>query len=479
LGKSHLKLELIKSTLNFYAMKSLKFVFTSLISILFVTLLLLSCKKNETPTVSQSGDPIITEVGEPTGDAATAPIGSSGGTISSLDGNLTVTIPAGALSTTTTISIQPITNTAPLGIGDGYRLLPEGTTFSKPVQLVYHYDTTLLNRNSPYLLWFATQASDGSWDAMLDSEVDTIQNTVTVESTHFSNWVIGNCLQISLNPQNAYVKLNEVVDFKVSSFILPKANTSNHTKLIASASSGGTDILTPNDINITNWNSLKWIYDGKDAPYNDERGSLTPSGKTAAYIAPGVMPENNIATVFVPIEVYIKKQKKTLNNSVYSKITIGDHQLKIKIDGLTVATYPVAAVGFSKGMLAISVTDSTLHTGLFQFYNATAGTHKIATTCTGKNDIVYYWPNRNHTSLCYRLEYSVRNPNKDGCYLVDACGSGTFILNPFTKKVGANISGRVVANVYFEDISKIDCDTQTPTSHYLECEFYLPINVVQ
>jgi len=445
--------------------------------------IVLSCKKNETASDSQINDPIKTEVGVPIGDVATATIGPSGGTLSSLDGTLTVTIPAGALSAITTISVQPITNTAPLGIGDGYQLLPEGTTFSKPVQLVFHYDTTLLNGSSPYLLWFLTQASDGSWDAMLDSDVDTVQNTVTVESTHFSSWVVGNCLRISLSPDKAFVKLNGVADFKMSSFVLPKTHTSGHTKLIASDGSGGSDILTPSEIEIVNWNSLTWIYNGHDAPYTDNRGSFTPLGKTATYIAPGVMPENNFATVFVPLTVVIKKSNKTLDESLHSVIIIGDDAIKIKIDGATVATYPIGSAGFSKSnMLGISALDASQRLFcMFQFYNVTAGSHKISTVCAGGKDLFFYWPNYlAEQSKYFGLEYDIRKQTTDGdCSLVHQCGSGVLILDPFTKKVGNYISGRITANVYYDDFANVTCGTPTPGKHYMEVEFYLPIQAVK
>jgi len=458
-------------------MKSLKFICCSTVFVLLLSWIVLSCKKNETPDPSQSSDPIKTEVGTPTGDAATASIGSSGGTLTSLDGNLTVTIPAGALSGTTTISIQPITNTAPLGVGDGYQLLPEGTMFNKPVQLIFHYDTTLLNGSSPYLLWFATQTSDGSWDAMLDSHVDTTLSTVTVESTHFSNWVIGNCLEIDLNPQKTHVKLNESLVFKISSFVLPQTNTSGHTKLIPSNGSGGTDILTPNDIKILNWNSLTWIYNGKNAPYIDERGSLIPSGKTATYKAPSEMPKNNFATVNVPLEVSIKKLNKTLNPTLSSVIIIGDYGVKIKIDGATVATYPIGACGISNNSLAISVID-TLTEGVFTFFNVTAGAHKIGTACAGKKNLIYYWPNFAEQSQYFGLEYDIRKKTTDGCSLIHQCSNGTLFLDPFTKEVGKYISGWFHAYAYYDDFAHVDCGTPTPTGRYLEVEFYLPIQVV-
>ena len=48
-----------------------------------------------------------------------------------------IDVPAGALASDTDITIQPITNTAWGGIGNGYRLTPDGLTFTQPVDLVF------------------------------------------------------------------------------------------------------------------------------------------------------------------------------------------------------------------------------------------------------------------------------------------------------------------------------------------------------
>ncbi len=91
--------------------------------------LCIACGNDEPGIVSK---PIVTEKGTAQGTAITAIIGTTGGSLTSTDGRLTVTVPAGALTANTTISIQPISNEGPLGLGKGYRLSPEGITFQQP-----------------------------------------------------------------------------------------------------------------------------------------------------------------------------------------------------------------------------------------------------------------------------------------------------------------------------------------------------------
>ena len=97
-------------------------------------------------------EPAITPVGTPAGDPITKTIGISGGSIASPDSVMELVIPAGALPANTDITIQPVTNEAPGGIGLAYDLLPDGTTFSKPATLTFHYTDEDINGSLPEFL---------------------------------------------------------------------------------------------------------------------------------------------------------------------------------------------------------------------------------------------------------------------------------------------------------------------------------------
>jgi len=111
--------------------------------VLFVSLLLLNACKKENPVqqpTSEPSTPFPTAIGKPIGTPATKEIGTTGGSITSPDGRITITIPAGALTGNTPITIQPIENTTPLGIGLSYDFLPNGQQFAKPITVTLHYN---------------------------------------------------------------------------------------------------------------------------------------------------------------------------------------------------------------------------------------------------------------------------------------------------------------------------------------------------
>jgi hypothetical protein len=159
-------------------------------------LIFVSCIKNPltSGTTAPGGDtdtPEITGTGSPNGNPITKTIGSSGGSVVSDDGKFTISIPAGALKDNLDITIQPITNEAPGGIGGGYELLPSGTKFSTPVTLSYHYSADDINGSSPYFTYIATQDSTGQWtEDVLNRDLDTVANTVSITTPHFSSYVL-------------------------------------------------------------------------------------------------------------------------------------------------------------------------------------------------------------------------------------------------------------------------------------------------
>jgi hypothetical protein len=97
-----------------------------------VTNVAVTCTDNYVPTYAPAAK------GDPQGTATVQTIDAAGGSLTSADGRVTLDMPAGALSTATTVSIQPITNTTPNGLALNYRLEPEGTTFAVPVSLTFH-----------------------------------------------------------------------------------------------------------------------------------------------------------------------------------------------------------------------------------------------------------------------------------------------------------------------------------------------------
>lgn len=159
------------------------------------------CKK--TPKNSDNGpsplfgEPVITAKGQAVGTAITKQIDAAGGTLTSQDGKLTITVPAGTVSSSTTFSIQPITNTLTQG-KPAYRLLPEGVTLAKPVQLSFSYNNADIANTNEDLLILYFQTAQGSWQSMPTS-LDKSRKLLTASTTHFSDWAAGGALQLEIS----------------------------------------------------------------------------------------------------------------------------------------------------------------------------------------------------------------------------------------------------------------------------------------
>ncbi len=141
---------------------------------------------------------------------ATAVVGKSGGAVSSMDGNVGVTIPAGALGTDVMITVAPADAPASGAVGTVYEIGPTGTRFAMPVALKLHYDPAGLGGMPETSLRVATFAA-GSWQLLPGAVVDTAAKTVSGLTMHLSPYAIVSasagqtCAQIQGAPQCAPV----------------------------------------------------------------------------------------------------------------------------------------------------------------------------------------------------------------------------------------------------------------------------------
>src|SRR5690606_9230525 len=123
----------------------------------------------------------------PDGTPTSATIDAAGGTLASSDGRLTLTVPAGALAAGTVVTIQPITPTAPGALGSGYRLSPDGVTFTQPVTLTFTYPVDVATSTVPQSLRVVTRDDRGYWQ-VVPATHDVGQRRLAVTTTHFSDW---------------------------------------------------------------------------------------------------------------------------------------------------------------------------------------------------------------------------------------------------------------------------------------------------
>ena len=139
---------------------------------------------------------VHTEVGKPKGSAITKTIGAEGGSISSPDGRITIEIPPQAVSSSTSFSIQPITNMVPGGLGDAYRLEPNGRTFSAPLKLAFKFKDEDIDGSALEGLRVSYQDDAGVWQSLTDAVIDRLNHTYTITTRHFTDYAIRKGIEI-------------------------------------------------------------------------------------------------------------------------------------------------------------------------------------------------------------------------------------------------------------------------------------------
>src|SRR6187551_1423732 len=97
-------------------------------------------------------------------DVAASVVGNDGGSLTAQDGVLTLTVPKGAMPDNTTVTIKQTEQEAPdNGIGKIYSLTPEGTVFTKPVALSFHYTDKDAAETPPSRMAIAFKKEDDTW----------------------------------------------------------------------------------------------------------------------------------------------------------------------------------------------------------------------------------------------------------------------------------------------------------------------------
>ncbi len=254
----------------------------------------------------------------PTGtalDAATTTIiGPAGGKLSSADERLTITVPAGAVETGQAFSIQPITSTGPQALGSGFRLAPHGTTFKKPVTISVRYDPDNLSGTVAEALALAYQTDKGIWRLAAKGKVDTTAHTVSVETTHFSDWAM--LQRAFLAPSVGFVKPGGNIGLEVvvlsEQLVVPMVEEQDVPEPYESPSK------------FVDYSSWKLI----------GAGQLNPAAFKALYYAPSTPPARN------PVAVTIKLNGPTIIDGkpygelwLVSNIYVGDEGITYRING--------------------------------------------------------------------------------------------------------------------------------------------------
>ena len=244
------------------------------------------------PTTPATG--AVTPVAAPEGAAITAIIGPAGGTIESADKRIQVQIPAGALTTSQTISVQPLgQNNCPAGSGQAFRLTPHGLTFAKPATVTFQYTSKDVNGTAPELLRVAYQTDKGSWQSPSVKGLDTTARTVSIQTTHFSDWGLFKSMYIS--PDQSFVNPGGSQQLRVFQMGKPLVE--------------GDELFVPLPTLVDTKYIEKWSLAGA--------GTLAHQHNTGDYYAPETIPATNP----VSVTVFLNKTE-TIDGKVYKDLRL-------------------------------------------------------------------------------------------------------------------------------------------------------------
>ncbi|GAB3942719.1 hypothetical protein GCM10028805_07710 [Spirosoma harenae] len=182
--------------------------------IALLTCLLIGCKHDSELVVA----PITPTyaIGEPTSPQTTFTVTPAGGEFRSPDQSVKLIIPAGAVSKETQISMQAVENTAPAGTGPSIRLLPHNIQFERPVTIQFSYAKQESMPENTLGLGLAFQEETGIWRFAAKPVVDQTAKTVSVATTHFSDWVMAHYYK--LIPVKTSVMAGEDVALQVVTY---------------------------------------------------------------------------------------------------------------------------------------------------------------------------------------------------------------------------------------------------------------------
>lgn len=256
--------------------------------------------------------PEPTDRGTSKGAQVTQTIGPSGGTLTSGDGVLSIEFPPGALSEDTEIGIEPITNEAPLGQGDAYRLTPDGATFAQPVRLVFNYTAADHIGSSQQALALAFQDEDRLWRYFGVPELDEANGTVSAETTHFTD--VSRVLGWQLVPFDAEVSAGGTLELELrwcEPERLSDPDGGDDLSGLFSRCGPDEDVELPRLVTVNGW-----AVNGNDGGSLGD-GAISGQGKRATYTAPLAPPMQN------PVAVSCEFNRRRGTNLAVANVLIG------------------------------------------------------------------------------------------------------------------------------------------------------------
>ena len=315
----------------------------SLLRIFLGSMLLTACHTSSLPVPEPLPQATPTETGQPVGNPSQKTLGPAGGSIISPDNVLTITIPAGALTSETLIQLQPVENKAFGGTGLGYQISPQNLKLAKPASLEWTFSNTDLQGSAPEALAIAIQQPDRTWQGRRNVRIDKVKQKASTSFDKLLTFALYE--QYYMAPQQETIAPGEAVPLAV--FFQSGREASSDTNLL--------EPLSPH-VRLSTDEVKNWRVNNRDLinQIDPELGSmsLTKEGASAIYTAPARIPKKN--AVAVSVEVILKKTKAKL--LLVSNFVIQSDN-EFMLNGKKVDSASVLSIGLANQFFHIGLSE--------------------------------------------------------------------------------------------------------------------------
>lgn len=358
-------------------------------------------------------------------------IGPAGGTIISADGKAILQIPAGALDATTQISISPISNTAPLGVSNGYRLLPRGLQLLKPAVLTIKYEAEEIDGSAPEALGMAFQNPSGVWQAQGGVVLDKTTISLSVPVSQLGDWAAFQ--MASILPNKLALLPNKTVELQA--WQLPG-------KDLMATLHPGTSVPLDEPVVMEPNATSGWSVNGDKTYSTGTNGTFSHTKESISFTAPAEAPVPN------PVSIGTDARLSNMPVQLITQITVRGVTY-ITLNGGPFATqkllfpYCFGEITSSGGMTVISAANDTTEMQLFYpWYNPGAYPFQ------GQGGICGVSLNLNKNST--RSESFLRSSSLTQNGNISVPASGTMRVSSYGE-IGGLITGTFTGKVWYLD----------------------------
>jgi hypothetical protein len=297
-------------------------VWTMTAMLVAANLALSACKIHDgasadTTPAGPPGTPAVTAVGNPDGAQTSKTIGAAGGSLTSSDGRLRLDVPAGALAANTSIAILPISNAAPGGLGDGFRLTPNGLNFATPAKLTYTPAAGELGGGAAPGLAF--QTGDHGWQIVSGVTPGAVAGTYSASISHFTDYSFWN---------GVFITGHSAADSKTAAFTGKNFQLEVREYDPPAKNAGGFFVLVSSSHPYTTNNCCVWLVNDAPGQGGNAGGDLAPLGNAATYTTPAHLPPKGKNPVKVSAGFTTPAGQQI---TLFRKIHVLAHQYKIAL----------------------------------------------------------------------------------------------------------------------------------------------------